>query len=211
MKELSRRELMIMSEGNPFTTFVGNTMGIATNAAKKVAGVAGRTAKEVGKAFVPYDTMDFAKKVKNKIWDSPGGKQAKQRQKLVKNPQIQEAITRTDKKINRMMATKKVRPTAITNMPTLASGKASSKFAMIEPEGRIVYIFYPFSKRGRPNSDTGFFVWDGIGKRVVTIERPLRRTKFVKQPTFVTLQNLVGGDALGQTAANRRPRQKKRT
>jgi hypothetical protein len=208
MKQLSRREVMVITESTPFTNFAKSTLGLAGKAIGKAAGVAGRAGVELAKAHVPYDTSDFVRRsaqMGKKIWQGKG-KGVNDKRKLIEDPQVRQTIRRYEGRIQRLMALKKVKSTPVSKLPTLAPGKASNKFAMIDPSGKVIYVFYPYSKTGKPNSDKAFFVWDGIKRKVEEIQQPLRNSKFVKQPEFVTLQNLEGTGLEAQRAANIRPR-----
>jgi hypothetical protein len=182
---MSQREtLSLLNEGNPFTRVAGKAFGIAL-----------RGASEVGKSLISQDLNDLGKQAKSVGKKILGSGKAVPLQKGAKSSKrtsnVESIIKTADRHAQRVMVTSKLKSVGVSGLPTLQSGKKSNKFALMDSNGKLVYIFYPYTSSvlKRPGRDNGFLVWDSIQRKIVNIAKPLRSTKFVKQSGFITLEN----------------------
>lgn len=204
MRRISQKELLILNEGNPFT-----------NMARTAFGIAGNAAKGIGKSVLSQDLGDAvsgaAKSIRNleprrsrldrqykqssrrrRSLSKRGRHSPEQRTRRKTTPQIESAIIRANVAVDRYFTAHGKQSIAIGDLPTLPRGAKSSKFAIIEKDATLSKLIYPYTS-GKSSTDTGFVIWNSrnSAKKKNTLEdisTPLKNTKLISIPGFVTLE-----------------------
>lgn len=96
------------------------------------------------------------------------------------------------KYINNYLVRNKLKSTKLSSMPTLAPGKSSGRFGIVDSTGRPKLMFYPFAPVEDPKSqdnDTGFVVYDAATRKMKVVDQPLAQSGYPEQEGFITLEN----------------------
>jgi hypothetical protein len=87
-----------------------------------------------------------------------------------------------------------LRSTKVSGLPGVKSKRASGRFALVDENGKPVYVFYPFTNKDsqeKRDDDIGFVLWNAPANKFELINQKLGQTPFVNEPSFVSLENSV--------------------
>lgn len=200
----TQRELI--SEANPFTWMAQKQIipqvgsGIKKGLSLAFNNPITRAASELQKAAMPGTgrTREQLSRMGRNIFRSKDNRNSRLYRKYAKYreenpPEKIVKVKKADTSTPTQEVTKTIKQENNIPVKTKIKGKLSQQFGIIDNDGNIMFIFYPFTvqKSNEPVSvignDTGFIIWDSSTGNQEIINQPLKTTEYVKDPNFISL------------------------
>lgn len=213
----SQRELIC--EGNPFTWLAQRNVGGGRSSNRSVMSQIGRgigmafnnpvtrAASELQKAVIPGagKTREKLKGAVKRIIGSSsyrirrygkfGQRYAEQKTKDPKKYALPRVSNYRQKNYRRVNGVTRLARGVIGNEDHKISkvkinNKTSTKFGLVDNQGNLIAVFYPFAPRDTQNivnNDIGFALWDSATNKFERFNQRLGETPFANEPNFVAL------------------------